>query len=181
MINNARGSHVSPGVYTKEVEVTFTPEKINETTLGLVGETLKGPAFEPIDIKSWKEFKNYFGDTSAEKFIGTGYPKYELPYIAKEWLDESNSLKVCRVLGLSGYDAGNAWVVTGTYSGETYALAVLRSKKSYSAASGDICEPGGEELSEEVTAVKVSAYVGKTYDANCSNTGSGTPQSDLLE
>lgn len=180
MINNARGSHVSPGVYTKEVEVTFTPEKINETTLGLVGETLKGPAFEPIDIKSWKEFKNYFGDTSAEKFIGTGYPKYELPYIAKEWLDESNSLKVCRVLGLSGYDAGKAWVVTGTYSGETYALAVLRSKKSYSAASGNICEPAGEELTEEVTGVKVSAYVGKVYDANCSSTGEGEAQENLL-
>ena len=180
MINNARGNHVSPGVYSKEQEVIFTPEKINETTLGLVGETLMGPAFEPIDIKSWKEFKNYFGDTSAEKFVGSGFPKYELPYIAKEWLKESNSLKVCRVLGLSGYDAGKAFVIKGVVDGQEYALAVLRSRATLGADSGDPCEPSTGERNWDATSVTISAYTAKEYNSNCQQVSAGASNPTLL-
>ena len=116
MISNARGKHSSPGVYMKEVDIPYATKSLGITTLGLVGETLKGPAFEPININGWSDFQDYFGGTSTEKFKGTGYPKYELPYIAKSYLQESNQLEVCRVLGLSGYNAGPAWVIYG-YSG----------------------------------------------------------------
>ena len=88
MINNARGSHSSPGIYMREVDVNYSVKSLGITTLGLAGETLKGPAFEPIPIEKWSEFVDYFGGTSTEKFKGTGYPKYELPYIAKEYLKE---------------------------------------------------------------------------------------------
>ena len=111
IINNARGSHSSPGVYTKEVDVTYSVKSLGITSLGLAGETVKGPAFEPIKLEKWSDFVDYFGSTSAEKVKGTGNPKYELPYIAKEYLKESKQLYVARVLGLSGYDAGPAWVV----------------------------------------------------------------------
>ena len=65
---------VSPGVYTSEVDLTFVAQSVGVTTLGLVGETLKGPAFEPILITNFDEFKTYFGGTSPEKY-GNGYPK----------------------------------------------------------------------------------------------------------
>ena len=112
MIGNARGSHSSPGIYTKEIDLSYASKTLGITTLGVVGETLKGPAFEPIKIENWKEFVNYFGGTSFEKFSGSQYPKYELPYIAKSYLKNSNQLEVCRVLGLSGYNAGPAWLIT---------------------------------------------------------------------
>lgn len=114
MIGNARGSHSSPGIYTKEIDLTYASKSLGITTLGVVGETLKGPAFEPIRIENWKEFVDYFGGTSAEKFKGSQYPKYELPYIAKSYLKNSNQLEVCRVLGLSGYNAGPAWLITAS-------------------------------------------------------------------
>ena len=44
---------VSPGVYTSEVDLTFVAQSVGVTTLGLVGETLKGPAFEPILITNF--------------------------------------------------------------------------------------------------------------------------------
>ena len=50
---------VSPGVYTSEKDLTFVAQSVGVTTLGLVGETLKGPAFEPILISSYDEFKLY--------------------------------------------------------------------------------------------------------------------------
>ena len=93
---------VSPGVYTSELDLTFVAQSVGVTTLGLAGETLKGPAFEPILISNFDEFKLYFGATSPEKF-SDGNPKYELGYVAKSYLQESNQLFVTRVLGLSGY------------------------------------------------------------------------------
>ena len=113
MISNARGKHSSPGVYIEEIDKSYASKSLGVTTLGVIGETLKGPAFEPVRISDWGEFQDYFGGTSTEKFKGTGYPKYELPYIAKSYLQQSKQLEVCRVLGFSGYDAGNAWVIYG--------------------------------------------------------------------
>ena len=103
---------VSPGVYTSEVDLSFVAQSVGVTTLGIVGETLRGPAFEPIFIKNFDEFETYFGGTSPEKFINTQIPKYEAAYIAKSYLQQSNQLFVTRVLGLSGYDAGPSWSIT---------------------------------------------------------------------
>ena len=103
---------VSPGVYTSEVDLSFVAQSVGVTTLGIVGETLKGPAFEPIFITNFDEFSTYFGDTSPEKFINTQIPKYEAAYIAKAYLQQSNQLFVTRILGLSGYDAGPSWTIT---------------------------------------------------------------------
>ena len=102
---------VSPGVYTSEVDLSFVAQSVGVTTLGIVGETLKGPAFEPIFVKSFDEFQTYFGGTSTEKFVNTQIPKYEAAYIAKSYLQQSNQLFVTRVLGLSGYDAGPSWSI----------------------------------------------------------------------
>jgi hypothetical protein len=103
---------VSPGVYTSEVDLSFVSSSVGVTTLGIVGETLKGPAFEPIFITNFDEFSTYFGGTSPEKFVNTQIPKYEAAYIAKAYLQQSNQLFVTRILGLSGYDAGPSWSIT---------------------------------------------------------------------
>lgn len=127
MSATARGNHTTPNVYSQEIQVqTYSPKSIGATTLGLVGETQIGPAFQPIPISSYKEFVNYFGGTSPEKFDNL-YPKYELPYIAKSYLEQSQQLYVTRVLGLSGYDAGNAFEIM---SGGKH-VATLRSNAKY--------------------------------------------------
>ena len=101
---------VSPGVFTSEKDLTFVAQQVGVTTLGVVGETLKGPAFEPIFIENYDEFLTIFGGLNPAKF-SNNVPKYELPYIAKSYLTESNQLFVTRTLGLTGYDAGSAWVI----------------------------------------------------------------------
>ena len=103
---------VSPGVYTSEVDLSFVAQSVGVTTLGIVGETVKGPAFEPIFITSFDEFSTYFGGTSPEKYVNTQIPKYEAAYIAKAYLSQSNQLFVTRILGLSGYDAGPSWSIS---------------------------------------------------------------------
>ena len=143
MADNARGIHVSAGIYSREIDLTYAAKSLGITTLGVVGETTKGPAFQAMDISNWREFQDVFGGTSTEKYKGSLYPKYELPYIAKSYLSESQQLKVVRVLGLSGYNAGPAWIITASDgSNNKQAVAVIRSRGSYKAyvtGSTDSC------------------------------------------
>lgn len=182
-----RGTHSSPGHYTQITDLQYAAKNFGITTLGLVGETLKGPAFEPIEVKNWKEYVSYFGGTSAEKFKDTLFPKYELPYIAKEYLSASEQLYVCRVLGFSGYNAGKAFVVTATFSGKEYPIAVLRSRGSYTdvPAIKDNCQPDNnyDKVSFRCDKVVISEY--KNANAtinNCDTTyQSATHSFDILK
>lgn len=103
---NSNRVFVSPGVYTSEKDLSFVSQSVGVSTLGLVGETKKGPAFEPVLVSGYSEFKTLFGGLSPEKMGET--LKYPLPYYAKSFLNQSSQLFVTRVLGYSGYDAGAA-------------------------------------------------------------------------
>ena len=179
MISDARGGHVSPGVYTEERDVTYSTKSLGITSLGLAGETVKGPAFQPIEIQDWTEFVDYFGGTSPEKFKGTGYPKYELPYIAESYLKESRNLNVVRILGLSGYEAGSAFTVTaqfGNNTADTMPVVVLRSKANYNATISGEANCGNrtqEKYNPFVTSIAISDYKGSEYGADCSVSPSG--------
>ena len=100
----------SPGVKFKERDLSFVTRNVGVTTLGVVGETLKGPAFEPVYIQDQTQFSNRFGAQSVARFPN-GQLQYQLPYVANPYLSESNQMWVTRVLGLSGYDAGDAWAI----------------------------------------------------------------------
>jgi len=138
-------NHVSPGVYSREIiDLTVNEEKDDGlTSLGVVGETENGKAFIPTRISKWDEFTEKFGNTNPEIFEESKYPRYELPYIAKTYSQQSNNMKVTRVLGMSGYNAGPAWVITAHRTLETsgdkmeetkydnMVVAVLRSRAYY--------------------------------------------------
>lgn len=112
---NTVNRHSTPGVYFNEIDETVSTQSIGITRLGIAGETLRGPAFQAIPVKKWSDYVSYFGGTSPEQFKGSKYPKYELPYIAKSYLEQSSDLQVVRVLGISGVNAGPAWVITATH------------------------------------------------------------------
>ena len=133
----ANGSKVfvSPGVYTSEKDLTFVAQSVGVTTLGAVGETLKGPAFEPIFIQSYDDFITRFGGTSPTTYVDSQIPQYELGYIAKSYLSQSNQLFVTRVLGLSGYDAGPSWSIKTIADIDSSAL-VLADTKSTTGSTG---------------------------------------------
>lgn len=179
--NSARQTHVSPGIYTRETDLSYATKSLGITTLGLVGESVKGPAFQPLLIEDWNQFRNYFGGTNPSLFKGSGYVKYEAPYIAKSYLKQSNQLYFTRVLGLSGYNAGPAWAITAYAplgkDGKDMLIAILRSRGNYqktafiSTATEDQCEDVYEydKLVYHVTDVtKVALTPSKSF-----NLGSG--------
>lgn len=159
--NSPRQTHVSPGIYTKETDLQYASKSLGITTLGVVGETLRGPAFQPMLIENWRQYQTYFGGTSVEKFKGSKYPKYELPYIAQSYLQQSNQLQVVRVLGLSGTNAGDAWLITasGTDEGpEEYknmVIGVIRSRAYYQKVA--LADTEGCEYSYEYDKLKYYA------------------------
>lgn len=177
--------HATPGVYFSEMELTYSAKSMGITRLGVAGETQKGPAFQPIEIADWAEFQRYFGGTNTEKFIGSQYPKYELPYIAKEYLTQSQQLQVCRVLGLSGVNAGAAWLITAydiegksEYTEDKpLVIAVIRSRgehvkaafKEKANAEKDICEDVYEydEIRYYATDVKIRPSDTLDYNDTC--------------
>jgi len=104
----------SPSVKFQEIDRSFasTPS-LGITSVGMVGETLKGPAFSPVLVTDKSEFRRYFGGTSVEKFPdGSGRMRYLGPIYANSFLEEGNQLYFTRVLGKSGYDAGRGWAIT---------------------------------------------------------------------
>jgi len=105
---------VSPGVFTREQDFTIFASRIGITRLGVVGKTLKGPAFEPIKIRTTDDYLLRFGSTD---------PDFPLPYVANSFLAQSNELTVTRVLGSDGFTNSPAWLIMANisdfYSGET--------------------------------------------------------------
>lgn len=173
MINDARGGHVSPGVYMEEKDVAMKAKSRGITSLGLVGETLYGPAFQNVEIEDWSEFLDYFGGTSTEKRLlpdGSYAPKYELPYIAKSYLEESRRLNVVRVLGLSGYEAGQGYILKNA---SDQVVCLIREYAHYQSGNTE-CD--GETISTgDALTIKIEQYSPATTSYACS-TSETTPE-----
>jgi hypothetical protein len=174
--NNSARRHSSPGLYFTDTVVNYATKSLGITSLGVVGETLRGRAFEPTEINDWGEFIYNFGGTSTEKYRGSQYPKYELPYIAQSYLEESHNLKVVRVLGLSGVNAGPAWVITANSAtqGDEYdnmVVMVLRSrgehkKTSYTGETDECGNPKYEYDGIEYYAKSVALMTSASLNLN---------------
>jgi hypothetical protein len=86
---------VSPGVFTRENDLSFLPQGIAQIGAAFIGPTVKGPAFRPIIVESQEEFAAWYGATSTDFYT---------PYAVRAYLKESSRATVVRVLGLTGYD-----------------------------------------------------------------------------
>jgi len=87
---------VSPGVFTRERDLSFLPQAIGEIGAAIVGPTAKGPAFVPTQITSFQEYEEVFG-TVDDRFY--------TPYTVQQYLRSAGVVTVVRVLGLGGYRA----------------------------------------------------------------------------
>ena len=90
---------VSPGVFTRERDLSFLPAAIGEIGAAVIGPTVKGPAFEPTIIESFKEFEQVFGPKTLESYV---------PYTVEQYLKSAGKVTIVRILGLNGYTAQNS-------------------------------------------------------------------------
>ena len=89
---------VSPGVFTREKDLSFLPQGIGEIGAALIGSTVKGPAFVPTQVESFQEFQQIFGGLTEDSY---------LPYTAKNYLEDAGTATIVRILGSDGYTLEN--------------------------------------------------------------------------
>lgn len=100
---------VSPGVFTREKDLSFLPQGIGEIGGALIGQTIKGPAFVPVKVQSFNEFQQKFGGLTEDSY---------LPYTAQSYLQDAPNGTIIRVLGSGGYIAKVAALVISSSAGE---------------------------------------------------------------
>jgi hypothetical protein len=100
---------VSPGVFTREKDLSFLPQGIGEIGGALIGQTVKGPAFVPTRVESFNEFQQKFGGLTEDSY---------LPYTAQSYLQDAPNATVVRVLGAGGYTAKPIALVISSSAGE---------------------------------------------------------------
>lgn len=137
---------VSPSVNFYEQDLTFNPQRqFALTKLMIMGEFEYGSAFDLVKVSNYNEFSAKFGTLNPCKYKNTNQLKFQGAYTAKQFLQESNELYVCRVLGLSGYDAGDLWGITFGSNVDTNTIV----EESTSNFTGEIKYSDGQLISGE--------------------------------
>ena len=85
---------VSPGVFTRERDLSFLPQAIGAIGAAIIGPTKKGPAFMPTQITSFQEYEEIFGGMDD---------RFYTPSTVEQYLKSAGVVTVVRVLGLGGY------------------------------------------------------------------------------
>jgi hypothetical protein len=132
---------VSPGVFTREKDLSFLPAGIAEIGGALIGQTIKGPAFVPTKVESFNEFQQKFGGLTEDSY---------LPYTAQSYLEDASNATIVRVLGADGYTAKPIALVVSSSAGVKVA-AVLHPTTTTN--GGDF------DLSSVDAAASASAFV----------------------
>ena len=100
---------VSPGVVTKERDLTTIVPAVSTTVAAFAGHFEWGPVDERITVDSENELVSLFGEPKANSNNGSNYEEW---FTAANYLGYGNNLKVVRSLDVS--NAKNAASSTGT-------------------------------------------------------------------
>lgn len=119
---------LSPGVFTREFDLSFRPLEIPAVGAAVIGPTVRGPAFVPTPVSTYQEYIRWFGDTfisgsgASEKMY-----KYLTTHTVQEYLRYGQVITVVRILNGS-YGPAYSYVMN---SSSYNAVATVGSASSY--------------------------------------------------
>ena len=122
---------VSPGVFTRETDLSFLPQAIGEIGAAIIGPTRKGPAFVPTQITSFQEFEEVFGGVDD---------RFYTPYTVEQYLRSAGVVTIVRILGLGGYQSDS---VSLQISGSTNTTLAVLAPSRGSSGAGDLSKTTG--------------------------------------
>ena len=105
---------VSPGVFTRERDLSFLPVGVGEIGAAIIGPTRKGPAFVPTVVTSFADFEEIFGTYTTD---------YYTPYAVREYLRSAGSVTIVKVGYLGGYIASSVNLVVAGNGGNPNLVA----------------------------------------------------------
>ena len=85
---------VSPGVFTRENDLSFLAQGIGEIGAAVIGPFQKGPAFVPTVVSTQSEFEEIFGTPNGSYYTG---------YTVQNYLREAGTVTIVRVGQVGGY------------------------------------------------------------------------------
>jgi hypothetical protein len=86
---------VSPGVFTRENDLSFLSQGIGEIGAAIIGPFTKGPAFVPTVVNTQSEFESMFGTPDGSYYTG---------YTVQNYLREAGTVTIVRVGHIGGYN-----------------------------------------------------------------------------
>jgi hypothetical protein len=85
---------VSPGVFTRENDLSFLAQGVGEIGAAFIGPFKQGTAFVPTVVRTQSEFEDKFGTPDGTYYTDTAVQNY---------LREAGSATIVRVAGVDGY------------------------------------------------------------------------------
>jgi hypothetical protein len=99
---------ISPGVFTRENDLSFLPAGVGAIGAAIIGPTVKGPAFVPTVVNSFADYERKFGTLDSDTFV---------PQTVREYLKNAGTVTVCRILAGGGYSftstSSPAYIIAG--------------------------------------------------------------------
>ena len=89
---------VSPGVFTRENDLSFLSQGVGEIGAAVIGPFHKGPAFVPTIVNTQSEFEQIFGTPDGSYYTG---------YTVQNYLREAGTVTIVRVGHQGGYTQTN--------------------------------------------------------------------------
>ena len=93
----------SPGFFEREIDLAPQVKKPTGTPAAIIGTAQKGPAFVPVTIGSFEDFKVKFGTLDPDMFG---------PYAVREFLKHKTACTYMRVLGAGSNDTDSDMTTT---------------------------------------------------------------------
>ena len=104
---------VSPGVFTRERDLSFLPAGIGEIGAAIIGPTISGPSFVPTVVTSFQDFETKFGSYTTD---------YYTPYAVREYFrGNAASVTIVKVGYIGGYKADTMNIISNGHVAATFA------------------------------------------------------------
>jgi len=117
---------VSPGVFTREKDLSFLPQGIAEIGAAIIGPTVKGPAFVPTQVTSFAEFENIFGGYDSSTYV---------PLTVAEYIKNAPTVTIVRIMGIGGYQHNNIHLIVGGKTAAVLKPTNLTTSQEFSTAA----------------------------------------------
>ena len=147
---------VSPGVFTKENDLSFLQQGVAEIGAAFVGPFKEGPVV-PTIVNSQAEFETLFGNVDDT---------YYTPLAVQSYLREAGTATIARIAGVGGYTETAPILLTATSGSVTASLGILFNGVSASnsgfAGTTVSIGAGGEFLLSGSSAGLISASLDST-------------------
>tara|TARA_R110000824_G_scaffold101764_5_gene241713 strand:- start:2353 stop:5253 length:2901 start_codon:yes stop_codon:yes gene_type:complete len=135
-MSERRFKFVSPGIFLKEIDQSQLPDEATPIGPVVIGRAQRGPAMRPIQVNSYSEFVQVFGEPYSQESVndpwrdgnkgGTTYGAYA----AKAWLRNSPTLTFIRLLGKQSPNAADNATRAGWNTTEALGLWVFGSSST---------------------------------------------------